>query len=92
MIGLEHNQFSGGTYVSAVSEPDRELAAKYGINTTFMFAHSSQSQLSEINDLIAAGKVKPIVSEVVPLAELPRAFALLSQGHTRGKIALQVAE
>lgn len=82
----------GGTYVSAVSEPDRELAAKYGINTTFMFAHSSQSQLSEINDLIAAGKVKPIVSEVVPLAELARAIALLNQGHTRGKIALQVAE
>jgi NADPH:quinone reductase-like Zn-dependent oxidoreductase len=82
----------GGAYISAVGHTEPELAAKYGVRTHFMFAHSSQSQLSEINQLIAAGKVKPIVSEVVPLAELPRAFALLSQGHTRGKIALQVAE
>lgn len=82
----------GGAYISAVGHTDPELAAKYGVRAHFMFAHSSYSQLLEINQLIAAGKVKPIVSEVVSLAELPRAFALLNQGHTRGKIALQVAK
>lgn len=81
----------GGILVSLVQPPSPELATKYGVRALFYGAHASSSDLAEIAKLIDAGKVKPVVETVLPLAEARRAHELSETGHARGKIVLKTA-
>ena len=47
-----------------------------------------RTTLTELLDLLAAGKIKPVVAERIPLAEAPRAHERLERGGYRGKIVL----
>jgi len=49
------------------------------------------SKLGEIANLIDAGTLKVVVTEVQPLAEAQKAHVLSQAGHVRGKIVLKVA-
>jgi len=44
--------------------------------------------LAELLDLLAAGKLKPVVAERIPLAEAARAHELLERGEYAGKVVL----
>jgi NADPH2:quinone reductase len=44
--------------------------------------------LTELLDLLAAGKIKPVVAERIPLAEAARAHELLERGRYAGKVVL----
>ena len=44
--------------------------------------------LTELLDLLAAGKIKPVVAERIPLAEAARAHELLERGGYAGKVVL----
>jgi NADPH:quinone reductase-like Zn-dependent oxidoreductase len=44
--------------------------------------------LTELLDSLAAGKLKPVVAERIPLAEATRAHELLERGEYAGKIVL----
>jgi NADPH:quinone reductase-like Zn-dependent oxidoreductase len=44
--------------------------------------------LTELLDSLAAGKLKPVVAERIPLAEAARAHELLERGEYAGKIVL----
>jgi NADPH:quinone reductase-like Zn-dependent oxidoreductase len=44
--------------------------------------------LADLLDLLAAGELKPVVSERIPLAEAARAHELLERGGCRGKLVL----
>jgi len=44
--------------------------------------------LTELLDLLAAGKIKPVVAERIPLAEAPRAHELLEHGGYSGKVVI----
>jgi NADPH:quinone reductase-like Zn-dependent oxidoreductase len=44
--------------------------------------------LTELFDLLAAGKIKPVVAERIPLAEAARAHELLERGRYAGKVVL----
>ncbi|MBW1789575.1 MAG: zinc-binding dehydrogenase [Deltaproteobacteria bacterium] len=44
--------------------------------------------LTELLDLLAAGRIKPVVAERIPLAEAARAHELLERGGYAGKIVL----
>ncbi len=44
--------------------------------------------LAKLLDLLAAGKIKPVVAERIPLAEAARAHALLERGRYAGKVVL----
>ena len=44
--------------------------------------------LTELLDLLAAGKIKPLVAERIPLAEAARAHELLERGGYAGKVVL----
>jgi NADPH:quinone reductase-like Zn-dependent oxidoreductase len=44
--------------------------------------------LAELLDLLAAGKLKPIVADRIPLADATRSHELLERGGCRGKIVL----
>jgi len=55
-------------------------------------AQPNSAQLTEIARLIDAGRVKPVVSAVIPLADARKAHELSDGGHARGKIVLRVAD
>ncbi len=44
--------------------------------------------LAELIDLLAAGKLKPVVAERIPLLEAARAHELLERGGYAGKVVL----
>lgn len=47
-------------------------------------------QLGRIAEVIDEGRLKPAVAMTLPLREAARAHELSQQGHTRGKIVVQV--
>jgi NADPH:quinone reductase-like Zn-dependent oxidoreductase len=55
----------------------------------FVAATTSESLLS-LNDLIAAGKVTPVIDRTFGLGETAEAFAYLDEGHARGKVVIAV--
>jgi NADPH:quinone reductase-like Zn-dependent oxidoreductase len=82
----------GGIYVSPATQLDAEAGKAQGVRATGMISQANPAQLSEIAALIDAGKVKPLVSRVLPLAEAQKTHAQLEAGHMRGKIVLRVVE
>ena len=80
----------GGVLVSTVSDPSEALCAKFGVQGVRFMVQPSAAQLAEIAQLIEAGKVRPHVETILPLAEARRAQELSQTGHTRGKIVLEV--
>jgi len=57
-----------------------------------MMTQPNSAQLTEIARLIDAGRVKPVVSAVIPLADARKAHELSDGGHARGKIVLRVVD
>jgi NADPH2:quinone reductase len=57
---------------------------------TFSDAHVGwyRETLTELLDLLAAGKIKPVVAERIPLLEAARAHELLERGGYAGKVVL----
>lgn len=49
-------------------------------------------RLPELLDLLAAGRIKPVVAERIPLAEAARAHELLETGGHAGKVVLVASE
>lgn len=80
----------GGIYVSPAAQLDAEAGKASGVRASGMMTQPNTAQLSDIAGLIDAGKVKPVVSTVLRLAEARQAHELLEAGHARGKIVLRV--
>lgn len=80
----------GGILVSIVSPPPQEKAAAHGVRQSFVFIQPDAAVLSELANLVDAGKLRPYVEAVLPLAEARRAQELSQRGHVRGKIVLKV--
>ena len=57
---------------------------------TFEQAHPGwyHETLTELLDLLAAGSIKPVVAERIPLVEAARAHELLERGGYAGKVVL----
>lgn len=70
--------------------PDSKQAPMTPDLGTFAQAHTDwyRETLTELLDLLAAGKIKPIVAERIPLAEAARAHELLERGGYAGKVVL----
>jgi len=82
----------GGTLVSVldIAVPLKgALRLKRG---RFLLIKPNADQLGFIAGLIDAGRVKPLVENVFPLAEARRAHELSQSGRVRGKIVLQVVK
>ena len=47
-----------------------------------------RATLTELLDLLAAGQIKPVVADCIPLAEAARAHELLERGGYAGKVVL----
>ncbi|HZR79293.1 MAG TPA: NADP-dependent oxidoreductase [Chthoniobacterales bacterium] len=82
----------GGTMATLISRADPAELEKRGIHGAPVFSHPNANQLSEITKLIDAGKIKPIVSQVLPVTEAAKADEQAETHHTRGKVVLKIAE
>jgi NADPH:quinone reductase-like Zn-dependent oxidoreductase len=82
----------GGIVVSIVSRCDPTELQKRGIHGASLSSHPDANELAEITKLIEDNKLKPIVTEVLPLTEAATADAQAATHHTRGKLVLKVAD
>src|ERR1041384_7391377 len=82
----------GGTIATLISRADPAELEKRGVRGAPVFSHPDANELSEITKLIEAGKIKPTVSQVLPLKEAAKADAQASTHHTRGKMVLKIAD
>src|SRR4051795_9109654 len=80
----------GGTLVSVAAEPAPEPARDAGARGFFFSVERSRDQLVEIARLIDAGRIRPVLDAVLPLARAREAFERGRAGHVRGKIVLRV--
>jgi NADPH:quinone reductase-like Zn-dependent oxidoreductase len=79
-----------GTMVSLLEQPDHELAEKSGARCGYLFMQPDGEQLEEIRKLVEAGKIRPVVTDVLRLGDAPKAQDLSRSGHHAGKIVLEV--
>src|SRR5205823_12450923 len=82
----------GGIVMSLVARPDPVELEKHGIRGAAISVHPDAEDLAEIARLIDAGKIKPIVTEVLPLSQAVAAQRQAATHHTRGKIVLRIAD
>ena len=82
----------GGFIASLVAKPDQAELDKYGIRGAPISVKPNASELAEITKLIDEKKIKPIVSQVLPLTEAVKAQEQAATHHTRGKIVLKIAD
>jgi NADPH:quinone reductase-like Zn-dependent oxidoreductase len=82
----------GGIVTTIVSRPDQAQLDKYGIRGNSVWSHPDGNELAEITKLIEAGKIKPIVSQVFPLADAVKAAEQAETHHTRGKLVVKIAD
>ena len=92
-----------GVYVSSTAEPDRLwvgsiprlfkailLSPFVSQKMTFLAAKQARSDLLDLQELIEAGDVTPVIDSSYRLSEVPRALERFGRGHARGKIAIIV--
>src|SRR5438270_4711348 len=82
----------GGIVMSLVARPDLVELKKRGIRGAAISVHPDAEDLAEIAHLIDAGKIKPIVTKVLPLNEAVAAQQQAETHHTRGKLVLRIAD
>jgi NADPH:quinone reductase-like Zn-dependent oxidoreductase len=82
----------GGIVVTLVSRCDEAELKKHEIRGASLSSHPDAAELTQITKLIDDGKIKPIVSQVLPLTDAAKADAQAATHHTRGKIVLKIAE
>ena len=82
----------GGVIVSITDEPDQTECGKRDLHCSRLGAHPDSKVLEELTKLIEAGKIKPIVSQTFPLAEVQKAHEQIETHHTLGKVVLKVSE
>ena len=82
----------GGVLVSAVAQPDQARAAERGVRALFMLVDVTTAALVEIGGLLATGRLRTNVGEILPLDQAVLAHRMLEGApHKPGKIVLRVA-
>jgi NADPH:quinone reductase-like Zn-dependent oxidoreductase len=76
--------------VSVGQPPSEERARALGVQARMVGATSNPAVLAKVAGLIDDGKLKPYVSQILPLCEAREAQEMIGSRHTRGKIVLQV--
>src|SRR6185437_15250345 len=82
----------GGIVMSLVARPDPVELKKHEIHGAGISVRPDAEDLKEIAQLIDAGKIKPMVTEVRPLSEAVAAQQQAATHHTRGKVVLRIAD
>jgi NADPH:quinone reductase-like Zn-dependent oxidoreductase len=67
------------------------VSLRGGKEIAMVEAHVTTKELELLPELIAAGKIHPLIDRRYRFAELPAAIAYLEQGRARGKVVVGVA-
>jgi len=84
----------GGALVSIVGPPDEAACAAAKIRCARPDRTTGapiSEQLARVNELADAGKFKVVVDGVYPMADAAKAWEKSREGHTRGKLIIQVS-
>jgi NADPH:quinone reductase-like Zn-dependent oxidoreductase len=82
----------GGIICEIAGSLSKAELEKYGIRGAGISVKPDADDLAEITKLIYAGKIKPVVTQVLPLSEGAKACVQAETHHTRGKVVLKVAD
>ncbi len=82
-----------GGQIASIATPDLDLDPLLDANITFhgVLIQDDGERLRALGGLLAQGALRPVISHVLPLAEVARAHTILEAGHPGGKIVLDVA-
>lgn len=80
----------GGIIACLSAEPYEDRSAEYGVRVAMAKVVPDAGVLAEIVALAAAGRIKPMVERVVPLADFAAVHAESERGHARGKTVLNI--
>jgi len=84
---------SGGILLSTVQFPSPETAAQYGVRAQMVAPYPPVGDaLKEIGSLADAGKIKPLISTILPLSEIRKGHELYETKRTKGKIVVEVTK
>lgn len=61
-------------------------------NLVAFIARSSKEDLTVVRELMAAGKVTPVIDRRYRLREAPEAFRYVEEGHARGKVVITLED
>ncbi|MDB5171079.1 MAG: NADPH:quinone oxidoreductase [Candidatus Saccharibacteria bacterium] len=81
---------SGGTLVSMVAPANDALVAQYGIIYSTQSSRATTERLTNIAELVDAGKLTIHIDTVFPFDQAAEALEYLKTGHPRGKVVIQV--
>jgi NADPH:quinone reductase-like Zn-dependent oxidoreductase len=83
----------GGKLISAVRQPDRELATRHGVEARFFLVKVTSEHLRRISAMIDRGDLRTRLGLVLPLAQAREAHLILDgqRPAPKGKIVLAVA-
>ncbi|WP_246664985.1 NADP-dependent oxidoreductase [Neorhizobium sp. P12A] len=84
----------GGRLVSAVSQPDQDLAKQFGVEAFFFLVAVNTAELQEIGAAIDSGELLQNVGLVLPITDAVKAHRMLEGELPRpkGKIVLRVRD
>lgn len=67
------------------------LASKRDVSYAFMFVRPDGSQLGQIGQLLADGRIQPVIDKVFPFDQAKEALAYLAQGRAKGKVVVKMS-
>lgn len=81
-----------GNWIGPMARPIKALLLKPFVRQDFgmLMAEMNHNDLAFLGNLVAAGKLKPIIDRQYALAETPAAIRYLEQGHAHGKVIINV--
>jgi NADPH:quinone reductase-like Zn-dependent oxidoreductase len=89
MIGATHDvKMLDITILMTKALMSRLFSKQKAIN---FIAKSNQNDLVSLGELMAAGKLTPVIDRTYRLEETPEAIRYLEDGHARGKVIIEVA-
>jgi NADPH:quinone reductase-like Zn-dependent oxidoreductase len=65
-------------------------AKKREAEYSFLFVHPDGRQLTEIGELLQAGKIRPVIDKVFSFDHAKAALAYLEKGRAKGKVVVQM--
>ena len=80
-----------GVFVTVAAQVTPEMGLAYGVRVV-RAGRTAIENLKQINELLAAKKIWPVVGAVFPLAQARQAQELSQTGHGRGRIVLNIVE
>lgn len=81
----------GGMLVSVTEPPSEEKAKEFAVKGEFVFIEPSSRILRELNALVEADKLTPIIEHRFSLEQIVEAHQQSQSGRTRGKIVIEIS-